>query len=703
MLPSRDSSKSRYRRYLDRRKTDPRWAQHRPDDPNPKIDRSKRDRSFLALVKLFWQRTGQHKGAILFALATLTITTITFLIIPASTKFAFDYILTDHPGPTGIPREVLDALRISPQALAERIPLLWWLSAFVLLITLTAVTLGMFGRWQMTRVTKRLQVEFRRDAFQHAIQLPLHRVQHYKTGGMSSLLREDASTAAELGFSIFYNPWRAVVQLTGTLIILAFTDWRMLVGGIALIPIVWITHKTWVGRIRPLYRDAKQARQNIDASTTEAFGGLRVVRGFGRGRSESTRFVTGQHYMTRIEVLTWLWSRVIDVAWSFLIPLASSAVLIYGGTQVVNGRLTLGDLMMFSTYLLMLLGPLETLTSTATNVQTNLAAFDRVLTLLEEPVEFADTKRGDKELIREHVRGEITIENLSFAYPKSSHTGRDVGGKSATQARVVAQARGASSPVTGVARSSVTSEDACATDKNTNPLVLHNINLHITPGETIALVGPSGAGKTTLCNLIARFYDPKAPGGGRILLDGADLRDIDVASYRSLLGIVEQDVFLFDGTIAENIAYARRDATEADIIAAAQAAYAHDFISAMEQGYGTLIGERGVRLSGGQKQRLAIARAVLADPKILILDEATSNLDTESEQFIQQSLNELMQERTCFVIAHRLSTIRHADRIVVLDKGHIIEVGSHEELLHKRGLYAHLLHLQVKGSEELTA
>ncbi|MFO0857486.1 MAG: ABC transporter ATP-binding protein [Phycisphaerales bacterium] len=687
MLPSRDSSKSRYRRYLDRRKTDPRWAQHRPDDPNPKIDRTKRTRSFIDLMKLFWQRTGQHKGAVLFALATLTITTITFLIIPASTKLAFDYILTDHPGPSGIPHEVLDALNIKPEALAQRIPLLWWLSGFVLVITLVAVTLGMLGRWQMTRVTKRLQVEFRRDAFQHAIQLPLHRVQHYKTGGMSSLLREDAGTAAELGFSIFYNPWRAVVQLTGTLIILAFTDWRMLVGGVALIPIVWITHKTWVGRIRPLYRDAKQARQNIDAGTTEAFGGLRVVRGFGRGRSESTRFVTGQHYMTRIEVLTWLWSRVIDVAWSILIPLASSAVLIYGGTQVVNGRLTLGDLMMFSTYLLMLLGPLETLTSTATNVQTNLAAFDRVLSLLEEPVEFADTKRGDRELVRDEVRGEIAIDDLSFAYPKSSHTGRDVG-----------KAKGANS-----AQESDAGDSLIKDQVNTNPLVLHNISLHVQAGETIALVGPSGAGKTTLCNLIARFYDPKPPGGGRVLLDNVDLRDIDVTSYRSLLGIVEQDVFLFDGSIAENIAYARRDATEADIVAAATAAYAHDFISSMEQGYGTLIGERGVRLSGGQKQRLAIARAVLADPKILILDEATSNLDTESEQFIQQSLNELMRGRTCFVIAHRLSTIRHADRIVVLDKGRVIEVGSHDELLNKRGLYAHLLHLQVKGSEELTA
>jgi ATP-binding cassette subfamily B protein/subfamily B ATP-binding cassette protein MsbA len=210
----------------------------------------------------------------------------------------------------------------------------------------------------------------------------------------------------------------------------------------------------------------------------------------------------------------------------------------------------------------------------------------------------------------------------------------------------------------------------------------------------VALVGPSGAGKTTLCNLVARFYDPTH---GRVLLDGRELREIDVESYRRLLGIVEQDVFLFDGTVAENIGYARRDATLDQIREAARVANAAGFIDELEQGYETLIGERGVRLSGGQKQRLAIARAVLADPKILILDEATSNLDTESERLIQRSLARLMEGRTCFVIAHRLSTIRHASRIVVIEDGRIIEIGTHDELLARGGRYAAFLKMQVVG------
>ncbi len=688
MIPPRDSSKSRFRSYRQRSKQDATEASRRTDDATPKKPSKKRERGFFDLLARFWSRTRDHRQAIIFSLAILTLTTVVSLAVPASTKIALDYILTDNPGPTGIPDSVRDFFHISPESIVARTPLLWYLSAFMVLTSAFAVVMGAIGRWQMTRVTKRLQVEFRREAFTHAVQLPLHRVHHYKTGGMSSLLREDAGASAELGFNILYNPWRAIVQLVGTLIILAFTDWRMLVGGLLLVPVVWVTHQTWIGRIRPLYRDAKAARQTIDASVTESFAGIRVVRGFGRARSEATRFVTSQHYMTRIEVLTWWWSRVVETAWSILIPLASAAVLIYGGSQVINKNLTIGDLMMFSTYLLMLLGPLETLTSTATNVQTNLAAFDRLLHLLEEPREFNAAKQGKalKQLDPARVVGELHINNLCFAYPRSNHTGRDAGQQQATPAN---------HDQSGAAR---------PTNESEPPLVLKEITLHARPGETIALVGPSGAGKTTLCNLIARFYDPQPlPSRGSITLDGVDLREIDVASYRSMLGIVEQDVFLFDGSIAENIAYAHRDATESEIITAARAAHAHEFIKGLEQGYATLIGERGVRLSGGQKQRLAIARALLANPRILILDEATSNLDSESEQLIQASLTGLMKGRTSFVIAHRLSTIRHADRIVVLDKGRIVEVGPHEELIKKGGLYAHLLHLQVQGAEQLTA
>jgi ATP-binding cassette subfamily B protein/subfamily B ATP-binding cassette protein MsbA len=228
---------------------------------------------------------------------------------------------------------------------------------------------------------------------------------------------------------------------------------------------------------------------------------------------------------------------------------------------------------------------------------------------------------------------------------------------------------------------------------DSEPTVLDSISLDVGAGETVALVGRSGAGKTTLTNLIARFYDPTS---GSIHLDGRDLRDIELGSYRSLLGIVEQDVFLFDGTIRENIAYARRRVTETEIVAAADAAAADEFIRRLPDGYDSIIGERGVKLSGGQRQRIAIARAILADPKILILDEATSNLDSESERLIQNSLAELLQDRTAFVIAHRLSTITGADKIVVLEDGRIVEVGNHDELVAKGGRYQDMVHMQTE-------
>jgi ATP-binding cassette subfamily B protein/subfamily B ATP-binding cassette protein MsbA len=330
------------------------------------------------------------------------------------------------------------------------------------------------------------------------------------------------------------------------------------------------------------------------------------------------------------------------VLWDLLLPTASGLLLLYGGVQVLNGRLSPGDLMMFLVYLAMLLEPVTVIATSVTQLQNNLSGFDRVLDLLAEPREMV-SRPGAIAVAKSSVAGRITLRDVFFQYPK------------------------------------------------TDAVVLRDINLEIEPGEVIALVGRSGAGKTTLCNLIARFYDPTA---GEVQLDGIDLRDIDVESYRHLLGIVEQDVFLFDGTVEENIAYANRSATRAEVERAARLANAAEFVEAFPDGYDTLIGERGVRLSGGQRQRLAIARAVLADPCIFILDEATSNLDSESEQLIQRGLSTLLRSRTSFVIAHRLSTIRNADRILVMERGAIVEAGTHSELLDQHGRYRDMVELQ---------
>lgn len=593
------------------------------------------DRSFLDLLRQFLGLLHGHRRNIALALFTLAIATILKLVPPATTKFAIDYVFTDRPLPVRLTEKI--------PLPTDRGELLILLAVSVIMLSVVEIAIHIWSRWLATKATKRVQMGVRKHVFEHAVRLPLHRVYQLKSGGVASILREDAGGVAELIFSMLYNPCRAIIQLLGSLAVLAWVDWRLLLGSLILLPAVYLTHSTWISRIRPLQRDVRRRRQEIDSHATEAFGGMRVVRAFGRQRSEAGRFTRGNHLMARQELLAWWRMRIVETVWSILIPLASAGLLIYGGLQVLRGELTLGDLMMFLFYLAMLLEPVAVLANSATQFQSSLAGLDRILDLLDDPQEMPSGPHS-VDIDPNQISGQLTINNISFHYP------------------------GGTTPV------------------------LRDISLEVASGETIAFVGPSGAGKTTLCNLIARFYDPTE---GAIQLDGLDLTKIRVESYRELISIVEQDIFLFDGTIAENIGYGARSATYEEIHRAAEIANAHGFISELPDGYDTIIGERGVKLSGGQRQRLAIARAVLADPRILILDEATSNLDTESERLIQQSLAALIEGRTCFVIAHRLSTIAEADRIFVLEGGQIIEQGTHAGLMSQSTRYREMVELQM--------
>ncbi len=501
-------------------------------DPHLSTRSIERNRSFWNLLVEFWKQLPGHRGKVIFALATLTLSTLLGLIPPAGTKLAIDYVLTDPP------RQMPDWLS-SWLPSYTRMGLLWMIAIAVTVVALLKTAVHLWGRWYATKAVNMVQADIRRRVFEHGMRLPLHRIQDLKSGGATSLIREDAGGIADLIFNMLYNPWQAIIQLLGSLCILLVVDWRLMTGGICLLPAVWITHRTWIHRVRPLYKDIRKRRQSIDAATTEVFGGIRVVRTFARTRTESNRFTRSTHLLARQQLMVWWATRIIEVVWDVLIPLASTGLLLYGGWQILNAQLTLGDLMMFLIYLTMLLGPIAAIASSAMSFQNNLAGLDRVLDLLEESIE-EEGSPAARIVFPHSTAGEVCFEHVSFRYPNSE------------------------------------------TD------VLSDISFTATAGKTVALVGRSGAGKTTLCNLVARFYQPSQ---GVISLDGQSLNEIQLDSYRRLLGVVEQEVFMFDGTVRDNIAYGRRGASDVEIESAAEAAAALEFIQALPQGFDTFIGE----------------------------------------------------------------------------------------------------------------
>ncbi len=538
------------------------------------------------------------------------------------------------------------------------------LAAFLVAAALSDAVLAILQRWYSSRIGEGLIYDLRVALFDKVQQMPIAFFTRTQTGSLISRLNNDVVGAQTAVTSTLGSVVSNVVVLVTTLAAMLALEWRLTLLSLVVLPVFIIPAKRVGAKLQTIAREQMGLNAEMNTQMTERFNvsGALLVKLFGRHNEEVGAFSRRAVRVRDIGIRSALYGRIFFVALGLVGAVGAAAIYGVGAHLVVDGGITAGTLVAMAAFVQRIYQPLTGLTNARIEVMTAFVSFERVFEVLDAPVSIQDAP-GAVDLV--NARGELELRNVTFRYPP----GRSV---------------------------SIASLEAAGAMQGVDPDVdvLQNISLHVQPGETIALVGVSGAGKSTLASLIPRLYDATA---GSILIDGQDVKNLTQRSVQNAIGVVSQDPHLFHESIGANLRYAKPDATDDELRAACEGAQIFDTISALPEGFNTLVGERGYRMSGGEKQRLAIARLLLKDPAIMILDEATSHLDNENEAAVQVALEEALRGRTALVIAHRLSTVRHADRIVVLDAGHLVEQGTHEELMERNGLYAAQVHAGELG------
>jgi len=560
-----------------------------------------------------------------------------------------------------------------------------WLAVGMIGIPLISAAIGFGQRYLSATIGEGLIADLRNALFNHMQRMSLRFFTHTKTGALMSRLNNDVVGAQRALTGTFINIITNLVTVVATVIIMFALEWRLTLLSIAIVPIFLFPTRRVGRKLRDVRRKSLNlnARMNSLMQETLNVDGALLLKLFGRQRYEIERFQQRSSAVANIGVRSAMVGRWFFMGLGLISAVGTAVVFWVGGYMIIQGVFTVGTIVAFGAYLTQLYGPLSSISNAHVEFATSMVSFERVFEVLDIPVEIRD--KPDAIMLTD-VKGSVRFHDVTFSYEAGGDGGSALLGLE-------------------IDRHS-SNDDATATTvvkKSSRTNALDSVSFEIKPGELAALVGPSGAGKTTVTYLLPRLYDPT---GGKICLDGHDLRDLTSESLANAIGMVTQETYLFNDTLRTNLLYASPDASQSDIEAACRTANIHDFITGLPDGYNTVAGARGYRLSGGEKQRIAIARVILKNPSILVLDEATSSLDSRSEALIQQALERIMKERTSLVIAHRLSTILDADVILVVDQGRIVErahrstnESAHEQLLRQDGVYANLYHTQFRDAD----